>query len=47
MVTFTSRDNYSLLLEELRAAFDPKGWLLTAAVPAPAFRVDAGYDVPR
>jgi hypothetical protein len=36
-------------VEELKAAFQSKGkgWLLTAAVPAPAFRVDDGYDVPR
>ncbi len=48
-IFISSRDNYSLLVEELKAAFQSKGkgWLLTAAVPAPAFRVDDGYDVPR
>jgi hypothetical protein len=35
------------LVEELKAAFESKGWLLTAAVPAPQFRVDDGYDVRR
>ena len=44
---FLLRDNYSLLVEELKAAFESKGWLLTAAVPAPQFRVDDGYDVRR
>jgi len=42
-----NRDNYSLLVEELKSAFADKGWLLTAAVPAPPFRVDDGYDVLR
>ena len=32
-------------MEELREAFDQYGWLLSAAVPAPKSRVDAGYDV--
>ena len=32
-------------MEELREAFDQFGWLLSAAVPAPKSRVDAGYDV--
>ena len=46
-VFYVLRDNYSLLVEELKAAFESKGWLLTAAVPAPQFRVDDGYDVRR
>ena len=41
------RQNYVALLEELRTAFDSYGWLLSAAVPAPKSRVDAGYDVKR
>ena len=42
---FYFRQNYVSLLEELREAFDQFGWLLSAAVPAPKSRVDAGYDV--
>ena len=44
---YNDRDNYSLLLEELKAAFQPFGWLLSAAVPAPKSRIDSGYDVKR
>ena len=42
---FYLRQNYVSLLEELREAFDQFGWLLSAAVPAPKSRIDAGYDV--
>ena len=41
------RDNFPLLLEELRAAFRPHGWLLTASLSALAPIVNAGYDLPR
>ena len=41
------RDNLPLLLEELRAAFRPHGWLLTASLSALTSIVDAGYDLPR
>lgn len=31
----------------MSAAFRPRGWLLSAAVPAAIFRINEGYDVPR
>ena len=42
-----SREKYSMLVEELKDAFHENGWLLSAAVPAPKFRVDSGFDVKR
>ena len=36
-----------MLVEELKDAFQENGWLLSAAVPAPKFRVDSGFDVKR
>ena len=42
-----SREKYSMLVEELKSAFQENGWLLSAAVPAPKFRVDSGFDVKR
>ena len=36
-----------MLVEELKSAFQENGWLLSAAVPAPKFRVDSGFDVKR
>ena len=41
------RANFPLLLEELREAFRPHGWLLTASLSALTSIADAGYDVPR
>ena len=42
----TDRAGFTALVRELRAAFTPKGWELTAAVSASASKVDAGYEVP-
>nr|AWU67220.1 putative chitinase [Crangon crangon] len=43
------RNNYPILVNELRAAFDAegKGWNLTAAVPASSILIDVGYDIPK
>ena len=35
-----------MLCKELRAAFEPHNFLLTAAVSAGAYTIDKGYDVP-
>lgn len=40
------RPNFSKLLKELRAAFDPEGLLLTAAVAAPENAITTYYEVP-
>ena len=36
-----------MLVDELKDAFQKNGWLLSAAVPAPKFRVNSGFDVKR
>ena len=36
--SWSDKENYVLLLEELREAFNENGWLLSAAVPAPKSR---------
>ena len=36
-----------MLVEELKEAFKENEWLLSAAVPAPKFRVESGFDVAR
>ena len=36
---------YTQLVKELRAAFEPNGWILSAAVPAPSFRIEEGFQV--
>ena len=41
------RMKYSMLVEELKEAFKENKWLLSAAVPAPKFRVESGFDVAR
>ena len=41
----SDKPGFTALVRELRAAFDPKGWELTAAVSASASKVDAGYEV--
>jgi len=40
------KQNFVLLLNELRAAFQPHGYLLTAAVSAGASTIDTAYDIP-
>lgn len=40
------KENFVLLLQELRSVLKPKGRLLTAAVSAAASTADAAYDVP-
>ena len=42
----TDREGFTNLIKELRVAFDPYGWELTAAVSANKAVIDAGYDVP-
>ena len=44
---FDFRMKYSMLVEELKEAFRENQWLLSAAVPAPKFRVESGFDVAR
>ena len=41
-----ARPGFTALVSELRTAFAPFGWQLTAAVSASKSVVDAGYDVP-
>ena len=41
----SDKAGFTALVRELRAAFDPKGWELTAAVSAAASKTDAGYEV--
>lgn len=40
------KENYSKLLQELRAAFDPKGYLLSAAVASAEPSASLSYDIP-
>lgn len=42
---YADKENFLRLVQELRAAFDPRGLLLTAAVPAAKFRLQEGYEV--
>lgn len=42
----SDKENFAAFIRELRAAFAPKGWLLSAAVSASKAVIDAGYDVP-
>ncbi|KAI1283831.1 Endochitinase [Halotydeus destructor] len=42
---YQDKDNFLKLVKELRAAFDPSGLLLTAAVPMAKFRLQEGYEV--
>jgi chitinase len=41
----TDKAGFTAWVRELRAAFQPKGWELTAAVSANATKVDTGYEV--
>ena len=41
----TDRAGFTALVQELRKAFTPRGWLLSAAVSASKFVTDKGYDV--
>ena len=42
---FFCRKMYTRLVSELKEALEPRGWLLTAAVPAPSFRIEEGFEV--
>ncbi|XP_068209059.1 uncharacterized protein [Palaemon carinicauda] len=42
----SDKQGFSLWVKELRAAFNPQGLLLTAAVSAGSNVIDQGYDVP-
>ena len=39
------KQNYILLLKELKEAFKPKGYLLTAAVSAGKWYIDPAYNI--
>ena len=41
------KQDYILLLQEMRAAFEPYGFLLTAAVSAGKPTIDRAYDIPQ
>ena len=41
-----SQANYGLLLKELKEVFEPKGYLITAALPAGESNINHSYDVP-
>jgi len=41
------KDNFALLVQELRAEFDKNGLLLTAAIGAGTPIIDAAYDIPK
>ena len=40
--SYSDKENYVNLLDELRSEFDKHDWLLSAAVPAPKSRIDPG-----
>lgn len=42
----TDKAGFTALVQELRVAFEPHGWELTAAVSASKSTTDNGYDVP-
>ena len=42
----TEKSTFAAWVKELKTAFTPYGWELTAAVAAGKEKVDAGYDVP-
>ena len=42
----SDKANFALFVHELRQAYEPKGWLLTAAVSPSKQVINAGYDVP-
>jgi len=41
----TDKENFAKLVMELKEAFKPHGWSLSAAVSPARFRIDEGYDV--
>ena len=42
----TDKENFAALVRELRAAFDPHGWILSGAVSPSKTVMDEGYDIP-
>jgi len=40
------KDNFILLIKDLRAAFQPHGYILTAAIGAAVPTIDTSYDIP-
>ena len=42
----SDKQGFTDLVSELRAAFNPRGWLLSAAVSPAKNVIDAAYDVP-
>ncbi len=41
------QENFILMLQELKAAFQPFGYLLTSAVSPGQINIDIAYDIPR
>jgi len=41
------KDNFVLLVKDLRTAFDKHKFLLTAAIGAAASTIDTAYDIPK
>jgi len=42
----SDKDNFSALVRELKAEFQPRGWILSAAVSPSKTVMDEGYDIP-
>ena len=42
----SDKENFAALVRELRAAFDSRGWILSAAVSPSKAVMDEGYDIP-
>lgn len=44
---YEDKKNFVILLRELKEAFRPKGYILTAAVSAGKYFADIAYDIPQ
>jgi chitinase len=43
---FLQQQNFISMIQELKNAFAPYGWMLTAAVPCGKSTIDSAYDIP-